>query len=664
MKAQNNKFLLDVIPLAHIPLTHNQSFSYLSETDLAKGALVSIPFSNRKIEGIVLSSQNDFPRSGNIELKKIAGIIEENFLTPKQIELAKFISDYYVSPLGVVLKNFVPARVKSRSMDHESQIMERKDIILTKEQKNAVRIISDSKFKMQNAKFLLYGPSGSGKTEVYIHAILKLREKNPGLQFLILLPEQTLTPQAVERYSPYFKTQEIAVLSSNISKGRFYSNWKKVQTGEAKLTIATRKGVFAPYKNLGLIVIDEEQDMSYKNWDMNPRYDARTVAEKLAGLHNCPLVRGSATPSVESYYRTNQKEMKLLELPPLKLIGRPLGTSSAVLVDMKKERWEKNYSSISKKLKSEIEYALKYRQQTILFINRQGMSNFSVCDNCKTVLKCPTCDRALVYDNAGHYRCGHCSYKTSITPTCPNCGGLVFKNIGLGTQKVEKEIDHLFPGARVARFDSQIAKTAGAQEKIYRLFADHKIDILIGTQMITKGWDLPSMALVGIIDADNLLSQPDFTAAEKFYQTLVQLAGRTARPGAKFPGVVVIQTFQPENRRVKWAAERNYPAFFEQESQERQALAYPPFGKITKLVFQDFSFKKIETETKRVWETLEKIPGLSVTEPEDAFLPKVRGRFRKQLVVKYKNEKPPELKKELAKLGAGWIIDTDPISLT
>ena len=671
MNANKNKYILDIVPLTRISLTRNQSFSYLSDVSLPAGTLVTIPFSGRKIEGVVLGAKKDFPRIGNIELKKIEEIIEENFLTAQQIELAEFISDYYVSPLGVVLKNFVPARTKARNAKRETRNVNTKKIILTKHQKIAAKkITSAPRSTLHAPRFLLFGPSGSGKTEVYIHTILKLKTKNPKLQFLILVPEQTLTPQAIERYSPYFKAEEIAILSSNISKGRFYSNWKKVRIGEVKLIIATRKGVMAPFKKLGLVVVDEEQDMSYKNWDMNPRYDARTVAEKLAESHKCPLVRGSATPSIESYYRTVEKELRLLTLPHLEIPDTKHLVSNTILVDMKKERWSNlprrqtgNYSCISKNLKSEIAYALKYHQQTILFITRQGMSSFSVCENCKTVLKCPQCDRALVYDTAGNYRCAHCAYKTSITPQCQKCHGLVFKNVGLGTQKVEKEVQNLFPGARVARLDSQMVGKSGVREKIYQDFSAGKIDILVGTQMITKGWDLPNVSLIGIIDTDNMLSQPDFTTTEKFYQNIVQIAGRAGRPGAKFPGTIVIQTFQPENKFIKMAAEKDFGSFFSRESEERKALAYPPFGRIVKLVFQDYSAKKTESEAKRAYEILKNIQNVSITEPEDSFVPKIRGRYRKQLVIKFKDEMPPELKKELRKLGSGWIIDVDPISL-
>ncbi|MDQ1284023.1 MAG: hypothetical protein QG620_371 [Patescibacteria group bacterium] len=674
---KKSKHILDIVPLTKIPLTRNQSFSYLSETEIPAGTLVSAPLFRRKVEGVVLESKKDFPRLGNIELKNIDKVLEESFLTDKQIKLAKFISEYYISPLGVVMKNFVPKRVKSRSIEHIAHNINYKGIVLTKEQKEAVGSIS--KFKIQNSKFLLHGPSGSGKTEVYIHSILKLREKDKDLQFLILVPEQTLTPQAIERYGAYFGSGEIAVLSSNVSKGRYYSDWLKIRSGEAKIVIGTRMAVFAPFRKLGLIVIDEEQDMSYKQWDMNPRYDARTVAEKLGELHNCPVVRGTATPSIESYFKALNKKMQLVRLPPLNLEvassrykvesnpEKTLNTSyflpTTTLVDMRKERWQKNYSCISKRLKSEIEYALKYKQQILLFINRQGMSSFSVCESCKTVLKCPKCERALVYDSGGSYRCVHCAYQTSITPECAKCKGIIFKNVGLGTQKVEREIRDLFPAARVARIDSQTIKTKSQHTKTYDSMTRGETDILVGTQIATKGWDLPRLALVGIIDTDNLLSFPDFQTREKAFQMVVQAAGRTGRPGAKFPGMAVLQTYQPELKFFQWLSDRNFEAFFENEIAERKAFAYPPFGRIVKLVFQDYSPKKVSAETRRVYELLEKIKNARASEPQDSFIPNIRGRHRKQIIIKFTEKIPEKLAAELKKLGQGWIIDVDPISI-
>lgn len=666
MKKKAKKVIVDVVPLTKIPLSKGQSFSYLFHRELAPGTLVTVPLFKRKIRGVVIAHRADFHRLGNIELKNIESVEEENFLTPEQMALAQFISDYYFSPLGVILKSFTPTKVKTRHPKPETYHSELKRMILTPEQKSAINKITSSKTthcQLPTTNYLLFGPSASGKTEVYLNAIKKLRQKNPDRQFLILLPELTLTPQAIERYGAYFPPEEVAVLNSKIAKGKFYANWERIKSGQAKIIIGSRLTVFAPFKKLGLIVIDEEQDISFKQWEMNPRYDARQVAKKLADLHGCHLVFGSATPRLESHAKALSGEYALLKLSPLKTTKE----TAIELVDMKKERWIKNYSPISKKLEAEIAYALKNKLQTILFINRQGMSSFSVCADCKTVLRCPECDRALVYDSSGSYRCIHCTYRTSILPKCSQCGGLSFTNIGLGTQKVEREVENIFAGARIKRVDQQTMQKAGAAETVYREFAEGKIDILIGTQMISKGWDLPNVALVGIIDADNMLSIPDFSTAEKAFQTILQVAGRVNRPGAKFPGRVLIQTFRPEQDFFKLIAEKNIEKFLEKELLERKNLGLPPFGKIIKLIHQDYDSKRAEKEAARIYTLLENgLPAeIRLTEPQDAFVAKVRGRFRKQIILKYPQAfpLPEETRRLLENLPSGWIIDVDPISL-
>lgn len=668
MPKKSDKIIVDIAPITRIPLSRNQSFSYLSDKKLPLGTLVSIPLFHRKAEGVVTGNRPDFERLGNIELKKISSVIEENFLDSKQIELAKFISDYYISPLGIVLKSFVPKRVKARSKKQavESGQSPAKKIILTKEQNLAIQKISKN-YELKTKNFLLFGPAGSGKTEIYIESIKKL-DKNR--QALILLPELTLTPQAIDRYSAHFGRENISILNSKVAKGEYYKQWQRIKSGETKIIIGTRMAVFAPFRNLGLIVVDEEQDMSFKQWDMNPRYDARTVAEKLAELHAAKIIFGSATPSIESYQKVLDKKLTLVELPNLKIPGEPAKSyeqPETVIVDLKKERWEHNQSPISKKLRSEIAYALKNNLQTILFINRQGMSSFSICTNCKTVLKCPKCERALVYDTSGIYRCIHCAYKTSITPECSKCKGIAFQNIGLGTQKIEKEIANLFPSARIARADNQTMKNADAHEKIYRDFAEKRTDILIGTQMLSKGWDLPNVALIGIIDADNMLSIPDFSANARAFQNIVQVGGRSNRPGAKFRGSVIIQTFNPQQKLFQLAAERNFKQFFAVELKERKDLHLPPFGKLIKLTFQHFDSKKVSAETDAAYKKLDgaKSKDVNVSEPQNSFLSNVRGRYRKQIIIQIKNKSsiPEKIKQILSNLPSGWIIDVDPVSI-
>lgn len=653
-------YVADVVPLTRIPLSRNQAFSYSAQEELPPGTLVSVPLFYRNIEGVVIACYSRKQWTKKFALKPIRSVLAKSFLTSRQLKLAKFISEYYICPLGIVLKSFVPKRVKARKKIKENIILPKpKKITLTPSQKQAIKKLQTKNYKL---KTYLYGPSGSGKTEVYIETIKKLEPKK---QALILLPDLTLTPQAIERYGAHFESEKIAVLHSKISKGEFFSHWEKIRLGEAKIIIGSRMALFAPFQDLGIIILDEEHDISFKQWDMNPRYDARRAAEEMSEDYQCPLVRGSSTPEISSWYHaTEKKDYTLLVLSDL-----PMNRHTAIeMIDMKKERWIKNYSPVSKKLESEIAYALKHSLQTILFVNRQGMSSFSVCAQCKTVLRCPTCDRALVYDRQGFFYCLHCSYRSGITPHCAACNGIEFRNVGIGTQKVEKEIAWLFPSARIARADSQSLKNAKQKEKLYRDFKNKSIDILVGTQMISMGWDLPSVALVGIIDADNMLSAPDFSTPERAWQHTLQAAGRVNRPGSKFPGQVLLQTFHPEQKFFHLAAEKDFQTFYEEEIKERKLLRLPPFFQLVKLIFQDASLKKVSRETQLVYERIShKISRKEIVlfPPHDPFVPKIRGRFRKQILLKLPANLPlpKEIRNVLYSLPAGWIVDMEPISI-
>lgn len=675
MLEKKTQFIVSVTPLIKIPLSRDQFFYYLSAEKLPAGSLVSIPLFKKNVAGVVIENKNKYFSNKKITLKKIDKVLEENFLTAKQLALANHISHYYLVSLGIVLKNFVPKRVlgknkKKMLCPEKQELIIAKKIVLTAQQAQAVKSISQK----NKLPFLLFGPAGSGKTEVYIHSILELKKQNSENQFLILVPEKTLTPQALERYGEYFSKKEIVLLSSNLSGSAFFANWQKIKSGEARIIIGTRMAVFAPFQKLAMIIIDEEQDMSFKQWEMNPRYDARTVAEELMRLHDCQLVRGSATPSIETYFKTQNKQSKLLTLSSSyspKNITTQKVHSTVELVDMKKERWKNlpagrqgNYSCISKKLKSEIAYALKNKLQTILFINRQGMSNFSVCKNCKTVLKCPNCNRALIYVKSGKYTCTHCAFVSSVIPSCAKCQGIEFGNIGLGTQKVEKEVQNLFPGARILRLDSGTNKEKDFQKIAYTKFSSGLADILIGTQMITKGWDLPLMELVGVIDADNMLTLPDFRIEEKAWQDLMQLSGRVSRPGAKFPGRIIIQTYHPENKLLNLVAQNDFTAFYQKESPDRELLHYPPFGKIAKLVIEDYNQKKVISESEKLYTLLINAEtDCTVSLPADCFVPKIRRRYRRQIILKFQKQLPEKILVLLKSLPAGWIIDIDPISL-
>lgn len=677
---ENKKFIIDVAPIARLPLHKQQFFSYLHETQIEPGSLVSIPLFRREVPGITLGVRPDFEHFGGYELKKVYRVYQEKFLTAEQLKLANKISEYYLTSLGVVLKHFIPMRVKARNSSHQSSVISHQPSIqLTPLQQSAVNEITKYhlEFDICNLKFLLSGPSSSGKTEVYIHSIAKIKEVAPDTQFLILLPELTLAPQAIERYRQYFSENEIILLHSKLGKGEYYSNWEKIRSGEAKIIIATRIGIFAPFKKLGLIVVDEEQDMSYKQWDMNPRYDARKGAEFLSEIFSCPVVFGTSTPRIETFYKSQTGEYQLLELPRLHVSSFELQASRYEIVDMRKEKWtsfdgkkKANYSFLSIKLQEEIRYALANKQQAILFINHQGASTFSLCKNCKEVLKCPKCERALVYDETGEYRCLHCKYSSGAFPTCQVCNGIEFENLGLGTQSVMREVKKIFPAARTARLDTAAIKKPGVQEDVYKKFMAGEIDILVGTQMITKGWDNPNVSLVGIIDSDSLFSFPDFLTDERAYGNIMQAAGRAGRLGSRFPGQVVIQTYNPNNRVFEFITNNDFPSFFEKEIAQRAALKYPPLGKIIKLTFKDESKEKIAKETsvvyKKISDLISEFEHIRISEPLDPMVSKIRGKFLRQMIIKTdteSNQLPVELIKLLSSLSSSWTIDVDPISI-
>ncbi|MCK9379026.1 MAG: primosomal protein N' [Candidatus Moranbacteria bacterium] len=671
MIKDKEKYLVSVVPLTKIPLSREQFFYYLSDKTISSGSLVEVSLGKRKINGIVLDSKNDFTRSGNYRMKKIEKIIEENFLTENQIKLAKFISEHYFSSLGIVLKSFVPERTKERIKKQETRIRKQESgiknqesINLTKNQLSALKRFAFKEKSTIYSKFILFGNSSSGKTEIIIQAARKIiSRKNDSSQALILVPELTHITPLIERISIHFKPDEVAVLHSKLSKGNFFSTWQKIKSGQAKIIIGTRQAIFAPFFDLKLIAVDEEHDVSYKQWDANPRYDARIVAEKLSELSGANLVFSSATPRIENFWKTKNNQRDLLTIPNFEI-----QKVHCEVVDMKKERWAKNRSPLSRKLKGEIEYALKNKLQTILFVNHQGMSAFSVCKKCKEVLKCPKCERALVYQKKGNYQCLHCSYKTSDFPTCPNCKEMIFENVGVGTEKILRELRKNFYSARIEIVDNQTMKSQKAHENVWRKFSQGKIDILIGTQMITKGWDLKNVGLVGIIDADGLLSFPDLFTNENAFAHIVQASGRTGRPGSRFPGEVIVQTFQPENFIIKSAIEKDFNKFYEKELGERKELDYPPFGKLIKLIFQDQSKKKTEKETENVFQTLEwvgeDLNDIKIYPPQDLLVHNVRGKYRRQIIIKYTGKDIDlKIKKAIQSLGPGWIIDRDPISI-
>ncbi|MEI7891335.1 MAG: primosomal protein N' [bacterium] len=681
MNKEKQAYILNIAPIARLPLSKQQFFSYLCEQEVSMGALVLVPLFHREVQGVVLDCAPYAKKDQDYELKKITKVLAENFLTAKQILLAQQISTHYLTSLGVVLKHFLPKQVTARGNQNATYKTQNTKVVLTAEQESAVSAISnnDCNLKTENCKFLLYGPASSGKTEIYIHTILKMQEKDASLQFLILLPELTLTPQALQRYGVYFGKNELVILHSKLGKGEFYRAWQKIANGRARVIIATRIGVFAPFANLGAIFVDEEQDMSFKQWDASPRYDARKVATMLAENHQAKIVFGSATPRIESLYQTTIGKLKLVQIPllPPEIMGRKKTVADIEIVDMRKEKWtdfagkkKPNHSLLSIRLQDEISYALSQKMQTILFVNHQGLSTFSVCSSCKAVLKCPKCERALIENEDGIFQCLHCNFKETHAPSCKTCHSKTFSNVGIGTQLVEREIKKLFGNVKTARLDSAATKKAGALENIFNDFSTGKIDILIGTQMITKGWDNPNVILVAVIDSDSLFSSPDYLTDERAYINIMQIAGRTGRVGSRYTGHIILQTFNPGQKIFEAITSRNYSSFYQKEINSRSALKYPPLGSFIKLSFKNESEEKVLKETANVYAKISNLisqnNNISITEPSKPMISKIRGKFIMQMLLKNKQAQAPfpeEIESQIKALKSDWIVDVDPINI-
>lgn len=652
MEKEAKATIIDVIPLTRLPLDRQQSFSYLNDTKVPVGSLLSIPLFHREVQGIAIGNRDDFFRFGNIKLRKINKILDENFLTEKQLKIAEFISQYYICPLGIVLKFFTIKKTRSREKKQETTNInkELKKIILTKGQRATSNNI------LKNDRSLLI--AGKEKIEIYLELISKtLRSEK---QALLLLPEVPLVYEALEIIKGYFDGDSIALFHSKLKGSELYASYQKIKTGEAKVILGTRQAVFAPFKNLGLIIVDEEQDISYKQWDMNPRYSAIKAAEKLAELHKAKLVLSSPAPSIESYHKYE------------KVMGyeSQVMDNNFEIADLRKEGWSKDGKRkkdvvLGKKLVSEIGFALKYGKQIFLFANKRGMSFFSVCVRCKEVLRCPRCERALIYDKGGDYRCLHCAYRTDIFAKCPKCGGTEFKNIGIGNQAIEREIKKTFPGAKTKLIDFESLKNRVDQQNLISEINSGKFDIIIGTQTIFKAWDLPKLGLIGIINADDLLSFSEYNSDERAFQIFSEALRKTwDSKQAK----LIVQTYNVEHPIIKSLEGYRFEKFYENEIEQRKSLGYPPFSKMIKLTLRTFFKAKIDKESAFIFGRMkilsERDKNISVFEPFTPRLSKVRDKFRRQIVIKLScPEIPEELKKTLHNLGSEWVIDVDPINI-
>lgn len=658
------------------------------------GLRVEVPFGHQKLEGFVL----EIKENSNLDsLKEIIRVIDEDIvLNDELIKLGKFMKEKTLAPLiscyqvmlpkalkaknNVVInkkyetfyklnKNIVAVKLNSGQQEivdmfKTKEMVSRKEILdisssslntlvkknilvkclvekyrtdyldksdrvkeLTLEQQKVV----DSVNLFSNDVYLLHGVTGSGKTEVYIKLIEKVL--NLGKTAIMLVPEISLTPQMVSRFEQVFGNK-IAALHSALSDGEKYDEWRRIVRGEVSIVIGARSAVFAPLTNIGIIIIDEEHSDSYKQ-DNNPRYNAKDIAIERARNYNCPVLMGSATPSLDTYARAVKKVYKLLNLPN-RVNGKDLPHID--IVDMNEEmKYSKGH--FSKRLLDEIKKTVKNKEQVILLLNRRGYSSFVSCKNCSYTMKCPNCDISLTYHKSSNMlRCHYCGYGTNLLHTCPSCGERSISTLGVGTEKIEEELNSLIEDAKILRMDVDTTSKKGMHKKMITAFKNHEYDILLGTQIVAKGLDFPLVTLVGVINADTSLNIPDFRSSENTFDLLCQTSGRSGR--SKNQGKVIIQTFNKDHYAIKYSKEHDYIGFFKKEMDIRRKLKYPPYYFLCYLKISGKDDNYILNEANKIKRSLERnLSSTIILGPSPATVFKINNIYRYGIIMKYKNSK-------------------------
>lgn len=505
--------------------------------------------------------------------------------------------------------------------------------LLTDEQRDACSVIFDEMDNHTGKPVLVRGVTGSGKTEIYLRAIEKTLDE--GKSAIVLVPEISLTQQTVERFVSRFG-DKVSVTHSRLSDGERYDQWTRARLGEISVMIGPRSAVFTPFENLGIIIIDEEHETTYKSDQLSPKYDAREVAQKLCELYKCTVVLGSATPSITSYYKAEKGEYKLCELNSRVNNLFP----DVEIVDMRKELVKKNFSVFSESLVKAIENNQEKGEQTILFLNRRGYSTFVSCRECGYVMTCKNCNVSYTYHKGiNRLSCHYCGASVKVPEVCPQCGSKYIRYFGTGTEKIEQEVKKRFPDARVLRMDMDTTQRKNSHQKILEEFRKGNADILIGTQMIAKGLDFENVTLVGIIAADLSLNMGEYRSSETTFQLVLQVAGRAGRAEKK--GKVYIQTYSPEHYSIQYAARNDYKGFYKQEKAYRESMVYPPFTNIFHIMFtggNEEDIKKALNDLLYIMKHYNKNNMFTHLGPSPSVISKINNNYRWQIIVKCPDE--------------------------
>ena len=608
------------------------------------------------------------PKQAEILHNLISGY---NRLPISSAELLKTTNASLTTLQALERKNLVELQsVEITRNPWDSKLIEKTEpLSLNSDQINAVAEIHRAIEANLPQTFLLHGVTGSGKTEVYLQIIATVLNKKEGA--IILVPEISLTPQTVSRFVGRFGAN-VAVLHSRLSDGERYDQWQKVRSGEASIVIGARSAIFAPVPDLGLIVIDEEHETSYKQ-DSSPRYHARDVAIQRSKLENCIVVLGTATPSLESFYHTQQGKFHLISMPS-RIGSREM--PKVEIIDMREELKSKNRSIFSRSLLTEITDRLTKNEQTILFLNRRGYSSYVFCRNCGHVEKCEVCSVSMTYHFSKQRTvCHHCGAEKRTPRSCPSCTSENIRYFGLGTERVEQEVLRAFPQAKVQRMDTDSTLQKNAHQTILDRFNNQEIDILVGTQMIAKGLDFPNVTLVGVIIADTALNLPDFRASERSFYLLTQVAGRSGR--SNLEGKVIVQTYMPDHYGIQAAKNHDYVGFYNQEIMFRKELNYPPLSHVATILVRGTAEEEVISTANDLRSILDSIqadhfPNIEVRGPVAAPLSKIKAKHRWHLLVKC--ESSDDLRETIHAMNQSTrtnftptsvekIVDIDPIRM-
>ncbi len=656
---------------------NSEAFTYTVpaelRSDIKIGSRVEVPFKRSYRTGIVVALDRN-PEAASLKkgagkltksitLKPVTSLLDEDIFLPNNIlRLLNWVSQYYMSAAGLALKNAVPSafftgkKAGKPRIIYEEEEKKSEQLNLTDDQKNAlIKINSDDK-----GVFLVHGVTGSGKTEIYMRAVKSLPV---GKQAIVLVPEIAITAQMIDRFRAGFGT-DVVFFHSGLSTGERITEWQRIRNGEVKVVIGVRSAVFAPFSNLGLIIVDEEQEASYKQFE-GLRYSARDVALARAKLEKIKVILGSATPSLEAYHAAQNGKFHYIRIDK-RIEKRPL--PEVEIVDMTTEL--KDTFSLSAKLVDALRQNVKDHCQSLIMLNRRGYSPYFLCTDCGHTHKCPHCSITLIYHkDTNTLNCHYCGSWLDPEPLCTECGGKEIKYLGAGTQRVEEELNRLIPELSFKRMDRDTTQKKLSHHRIVRQMEDRKIDLLLGTQMVAKGHDFPDVTISAVISADTALNLPDFRSAERAFQLFTQLAGRAGR--GDLPGRTYIQTYEPDHYVFDFVRNHDYTGFYEKEIGQRKELSYPPFSKLIRIIFGFRTKEKAKRITADISARVRRIKhkNIQILGPVPAPVEKIRNLWRWHLILKGRNAKAlrrtaREIVHKLELMRDVKVdIDVDPINL-